>query len=342
MEADMDVGLFLFSFVLIYAGSVLFTNGVEWLGHKLRLSESVVGCVLSAVGTALPETLIPILAIFFVGGANGHNIGIGAILGAPFMLGTLAMFVTGVSIFAFRDRREQGAALNVRGSTKKRDLRFFIITYFTAVMVSLVPSDAIKPMLAPLFIGIYFVYLVSVFKGQDSCCKVVLDPLTLHVLSAKLRRGTARESPSVSHIVIQVALSLVLIVAGAQLFVAQIVSLAESLHLDAILLSLIVAPVATELPEKLNSVLWVRQGKDTLALGNLTGAMVFQSCIPVAFGIAFTSWTLGRFETINVSLTLIAGVLLYIQTMKNRLRSLSLLFNGVLYFIFLGLVVMFA
>ncbi|HXY87111.1 MAG TPA: hypothetical protein VEG44_01585 [Candidatus Acidoferrales bacterium] len=338
----MDVGLFLFSFVLIYAGSVLFTNGVEWLGHKLRLSESVVGCVLSAVGTALPETLIPILAIFFVGGANGYNVGIGAILGAPFMLGTLAMFVTGVSIFVFRNRQELGAALNVRGSTKKRDLRFFIITYFTAVMVSLIPSDTIKPMLAPLFIGIYFVYLVGVFKGQDSCCKAVLDPLTLHVLSAKLRRGTVRENPSVSHAVIQVALSLVLIVAGAQLFVAQIVSLAESLHLDAILLSLIVAPVATELPEKLNSVLWVRQGKDTLALGNLTGAMVFQSCIPVAFGIAFTPWTLGRFETINVLLTLIASVLLYIQIMKNRLRSLSLLFNGVLYIIFLGLVVMFA
>jgi len=146
----------------------------------------------------------------------------------------------------------------------------------------------------------------------------------------------------VSHTVIQVVLSLVLIIAGAQLFVAQIVSLAESLHLDAILLSLIVAPVATELPEKLNSVLWVRQGKDTLALGNITGAMVFQSCIPVAFGIAFTPWTLGRFEAINVSLTLVAGMVLYIQAMKNRLSALSLLFNGVFYFTFLGLVVMLA
>jgi hypothetical protein len=35
-------------------GSTLFTNGVEWLGREFRLSESVVGCVLAAVGTALP------------------------------------------------------------------------------------------------------------------------------------------------------------------------------------------------------------------------------------------------------------------------------------------------
>jgi cation:H+ antiporter len=338
----MDVGLFLLSFVFIYAGSTLFTNGVEWLGRKLRLSESVVGCVLAAVGTALPETLIPIIAILFVGGVSGNNVGIGAILGAPFMLGTLAMFVTGASILAFRNRREQGTTLNVRGPTKKRDLRFFLITYFIAVMVSLIPIDIIKPVIAPLFIAIYFVYLARVFKAEDVCCKAVLDPLTLDVLAAKLRKGTARDAPTISHTVVQVVLSLVLIIAGAQLFVNQIVSLAESLHLDATILALIVAPVATELPEKLNSVLWVRQGKDTLALGNITGAMVFQSCIPVAFGVAFTPWVLGRLEAINVSLTLIAGVVLYLQATKDRMTARSLLFNGVFYFMFLGLVIIFA
>ncbi len=336
----MDVGLFLLSFVFIYAGSALFTNGVEWLGRKLKLSESVVGCVLAAVGTALPETLIPIIAIFFVGGVSGHNVGIGTILGAPFMLGTLAMFVTGVSIFAFRNRREHGTALNVRGPTKKRDLRFFLITYFTAVMASLIPISTIKPIIAPLFIVIYVVYLMRVFKAADTRCRAVLDPLTLDVLAAQLRKGTARGTPLLSHTVLQVALSLVLIITGAQLFVNQIVNLAESLHVNATILALIVAPVATELPEKLNSVLWVRQGKDTLALGNITGAMVFQSCIPVAFGIAFTPWVLGRLEAINVSLTLIAGAVLYLQATKDSLTARSLLFNGVFYFVFLGLVVM--
>jgi hypothetical protein len=62
----------------------------------------------------------------------------------------------------------------------------------------------------------------------------------------------------------------------------------------------------------------------------------------VAFGIAFTPWTLGRFEAINVSLTLVAGLVLYIQVMKDKLSALSLLFNGVFYFIFLGLIVMLA
>ena len=32
--------------------------------------------------------------------------------------------------------------------------------------------------------------------------------------------------------------------------------------------------IATELPENVNSVLWIRRRKDTLAMGNITGAMV--------------------------------------------------------------------
>lgn len=338
----MDAGLFLLSFIFIYAGSTLFTNGVEWLGRKLNLSESVVGCVLAAVGTALPETFIPIIAIFTVGGVTGGDVGTGAILGAPFMLSTLAMFVTGAAIFAFRKRRKQGTTLSVRGPTKKRDLHFFLITYFIAVMAAFIPVDIVKPALAPLFVAIYLVYLVSVFKAEDACCKAVLDPLTLDLLFARLRKDTPKDIPRLSHVVVQVALSLVLIIVGAQLFVGQIVSLAESFNINPTILALIIAPIATELPEKLNSVLWVRQGKDTLALGNITGAMVFQSCIPVAFGIAFTPWVLGRLETINVSLTLIAGMALYLQGTKDRLTARSLLFNGAFYFAFLGLVLLFA
>ena len=92
----MDLLILLGSFVIILAGAELFTNGIEWFGRKLGLAEGAVGSVLAAVGTALPETMIPIIAILFVDGeAHSDEIGVGAILGAPFMLATLAMFVTG-------------------------------------------------------------------------------------------------------------------------------------------------------------------------------------------------------------------------------------------------------
>src|SRR5574339_1297136 len=98
----MDLLILAVAFVVILAGAELFTNGIEWFGRKLDLAEGAVGSVLAAVGTALPETMIPIIAILFAGGEASHEVGIGAILGAPFMLSTLAMFVTGMGVLAFR------------------------------------------------------------------------------------------------------------------------------------------------------------------------------------------------------------------------------------------------
>src|SRR3954469_21538161 len=94
----LDVLILLVALLVILFGAELFTNGIEWFGRKLGLAEGAVGSVLAAVGTALPETLIPIIAILFASGASSHEVGVGAILGAPFMLATLAMFVTGIAV----------------------------------------------------------------------------------------------------------------------------------------------------------------------------------------------------------------------------------------------------
>src|SRR5882672_4207853 len=107
--AILGVGL-----VVILAGSELFTNGIEWFGHKLDLAEGAVGSVLAAVGTALPETTIPLIAILFTGGAAANDVGIGAILGAPFMLATLAMAVLGITVLAMAERRTNGRHLEVQ------------------------------------------------------------------------------------------------------------------------------------------------------------------------------------------------------------------------------------
>jgi cation:H+ antiporter len=100
-------------------------------------------------------------------------------------------------------------------------------------------------------------------------------------------------------------------VGGAHLFVEQVIELADSIGVEPLALSLVFAPLATELPEKANSFFWVREGKDTLALGNITGAMVFQSTIPVAFGLAFTHWDLDRFAVLSAGLGLAGGLVAY-------------------------------
>jgi cation:H+ antiporter len=254
------------------------------------------------------------------------------------MLGTLALFITGMAVLILGRRRAMGAKINFDSQITRRDLSVFLLVYLGAVTVALIGPQQTKALIAPLFVAIYFVYVWRVFKTGKGSSDAPLQPLKLDSWAARLKSVTARQTPSMWLVLGQTALSLALIIAGAQVFVNQIVNLAEQLHASAMLLALVIAPIATELPEKLNSVLWVSQGKDALALGNITGAMVFQSCIPVAFGVAFTSWVLGPIELLSAVIALTAGLWVCVLAAKAKLTAPVLIFNGVLYLLFLSVV----
>jgi cation:H+ antiporter len=148
-------------------------------------------------------------------------------------------------------------------------------------------------------------------------------------------------TPRMRIIVSQVLVALALIVIGAQVFVGAVENLSVQIGLDATILALIIAPIATELPEKFNSVLWVRTRKDTLAMGNITGAMVFQSCLPTVLGLLFTTWTFSEQSAISFASAGVAFVatILIFGTMlrKGSLSAWTLLIGGPLYLLYVYL-----
>src|SRR3954454_14004579 len=115
----MDFVYLVASFMVILAGALLFTNAVEWLGHRLGIGEGTVGSLLAAVGTAMPETLIAIVALLSVN-EGSEDIAIGAIVGAPFLLATLAMGLVGLFAYLSRDNREQGMRCSFLRPTLQR------------------------------------------------------------------------------------------------------------------------------------------------------------------------------------------------------------------------------
>src|SRR3977135_435529 len=124
--SPVDIVLIVGAFVLLLAGAEVSTNGVEWLGLKLRISEGATGSILAAIGTATPETLIPVVAILFTNSADSDEIGVGAILGAPFMLATLLMLLIGATAYFLRKRRGRDT-LRVDAAHATRDLSFFLV-----------------------------------------------------------------------------------------------------------------------------------------------------------------------------------------------------------------------
>ncbi len=329
--------LLIVSLVVIVGASELFTNAIETLGARLNLSEGVTGSVFAAVGTALPETMVPLVAIF-----TGHEraiseeVGVGAILGAPFMLSTLAMCLVGLAAWRYRKRRKS-PVISPEPRGLRRDMEFFLFAFGLAFLVAFTPQSfhVLRLFVAIILVLSYGLYLFLTIRASSDLVEDghgTEEPKALYI--SRIFKG------HILFVFLQMFVAVLLIILGAKGFVQGVEHLAGPLHIPIIALSLLIVPIATELPEKINSILWTRRGKDTLAVGNVTGAMVFQGSLLPAIGIFLTPWHVNMTVMTSGIVTLAAALWIYFLARKRaaRLRPLYLMFNGLLYLTFVFIV----
>jgi len=326
--------LFVMLIVILIAAEV-FTNALEHLGEKLGISEGVTGSIFAAVGTALPETMVPLLALL-TGTQNiatNEEIGVGSILGAPLMLATLSISLMAISVW--KSRGTQGY-LRPENTGLTRDLNFFIIAFSFAAIAMYVPHSlsTVRYGIGACMVMIYFIYVM----------------MTINASKALVEDGHATEAGSdmllckiglpnnMIVIVLQLVLGVGLLIAGAKGFINGVEAAAHIIGISALLLSLLIIPIATELPEKVNSILWIRKGKDTLAFGNITGAMVFQGTLLPAIGIMLTPWAPRSEVVLGIAMTLIAAIWLRYLVANGGIKVWHLLVNGLMYITYLALV----
>ena len=353
----LNISIFTLAFAALLLGATIFTNGIEWLGHKTGMSESATGSILAAVGTALPETMIPVIAIYTVwvtgGASSAEDVGVGAILGAPFMLATIAMFLIGCSLIFFKSRRSSGAQLKIYSPATLTDLSFFIIAYTLALIAAIVPWRTLSIVIAFILLVLYAVYIRRTLRSGVDIEAESLDDLYLGKVCdrtigriSSLNISDQSSNPSTILVSLQSLLALGIIILGAHMFIDAVEWLSSDvLSLPIAVIALLLAPLATELPEKMNSVIWISKGKDVLALGNITGALVFQSTIPVVLGILFTSWnlsfdwgTVGFLNALSAILAIAGTSLLYVRVKYSKdgmLDRIPFLIGGILYLLFI-------
>ena len=296
----------------IYFACEWFVNAVEWLGVRLKVGPVAVGTVLAAVGTALPESVVTLVAVLFGSPEHGNDIAVGAAMGGPLVVGTIAYGVTGAMLMWRKKRLRvavvvgptpaRGAATGTAspsaGTTTPtltdpgdlagvdtvrlaRDQTWFLAIFTVKVSLGLV-AFAIKPWLGLMFFAVYAVYFVKEIKGTgEQASALDLEPLKLQ---------PRRAAPGTLAVTVQILVTLAVIFGASQLFVKQLEWAGPALGLPAVVVALLLSPIATELPEIMNAIIWVRQGKTELALANISGAMMIQATIPSGIGILFTPW----------------------------------------------------
>ena len=320
---------------LIVVAAEVFTNALEHLGERLKISEGVTGSLFAAVGTAMPESIVPLVAIFAGTQDQEMNaaIGIGAILGAPLMLATLAPCLMAISVT--RRRRADGM-LTPERTGLRRDLHFFLLCFAISLGALYVPPQhgIVRVSIAILLVFIYFTYVLLTLRVSS---QLVADGhgTEAHEEMFLCRFGLPDRMPVLA---LQLLGGFALLVLGAKGFVHGVSNASAEFGLSPLLLSLLVIPIATELPEKVNSILWLRRHKDTLAFGNITGAMVFQGSLLPAIGISLTPWAPNLHILAGVIVTFIAATWLTVLAHTGHIRVWHLYLNGVLYAGYLVLV----
>jgi cation:H+ antiporter len=320
------VVLLLASAAVIYLACEFFVNGVEWVGHRFGVSRTAVGTVLAAFGTALPESVVTLVAVAFGTTPAQHDIGVGAALGGPLVLATIAYAVVGLVFLASRTPQRRRIAGEFSSRRLAGDQAWFLAIFVFKVGLGLV-AFAWKPWLGLLFLAAYGLYVWRELKSEGQAEDEGVDFEAL-----KLRPRT--EHPATAWAVVQTLGALVVIFVASQLFVHQLEAVGPWLGLSPQLVALLLSPIATELPETLNAVIWVRQGKTSLALGNISGAMMIQATVPSALGMFFTPWMLDRPLLWAGAVTMAAIAVMLVLLWRQALTAKRLVALAALYGVF--------
>jgi cation:H+ antiporter len=320
--------LFFGSAGLIYFSCEYFVNGVEWLGKRLEISQTATGTILAAFGTALPESVVTFVAVVFGHTAAEREIGIGAALGGPLALSTLAYGVVGLTLIGsvkLKVRRKE--SLDVDSRRLSRDQGWFLSIFLCKLALGLVAFPG-KPWLGCLFLAAYALYVVKELRREER----TVDERDLEPL--KFRPKDLQ--PTLFWAALQTGVALVVIFVASRIFVAQLDVIGPLLGLRPQLVALLLSPIATEMPETMNAIIWVRQGKENMALANISGAMMIQATIPTALGLFGTPWLFERPLIIAGGVTAITVLALFFMFRGGKVTGKRLSWASLFYLLFAG------
>jgi cation:H+ antiporter len=321
--------------VAIYLACEWFVNAVEWLGARMKVGPVAVGTVLAAIGTALPESVVTLVAVAFGGSDDRKDIGVGAAMGGPLALSTVAYAVAGLMVFLVARSTARSSGVSVATARTElmrdvdvprlaRDQVWFLAIFVFKFALGLV-AFAIKPWLGVLFFVAYIAFFIKELREEGVAQSDDLEPLKLQPRSTQ---------PSTWAVVTQTVITLVLIYFASQLFVHQLEWVGPEIGIAPTVVALLLSPIATELPEIMNAIIWIRQRKTSLALANISGAMMIQATVPSGIGIIFTSWKFDAPLVLAGAVTIAAVAYLTVLLRSNRMHPLVFAGAGLLYVVF--------
>ena len=302
------------SVAAVFLSSLLFVNAIEYASHIMKWSHSFTGAIVAPLFTSIPESIIFIVAVFIRRGVSGSEIGLGLIFGEPFMISSIAYFLIFVSILisAF------AAGRRLTGMPVERALRipflFVLLLFPLTLLPGIFHSVLLRYATGAFFLVLSVVYVNSVRK------QVSFEP------SGEPDRPYFKMfGKSDGLVLLQLALSAVLLYFGAELMVSAISAISAASGISALAVSILIIPLATAIPETLSAMVWAFRGKNSLAIGSVVGEKVLYATFYPGVAMFLVPWNLDIQVYVSVFATTAVSLAMFAFIRKGRMSPYALL-----------------
>ncbi|MBR0258907.1 MAG: calcium/sodium antiporter [Prevotella sp.] len=276
----IDIVIIVIGIICVLKGADFLTEGAAALARRVNIPEIVIGLTIVAAGTSAPELFVSIVSAL----KDTPDLAVGNVVGSNTMN---SMLIVGCAAMV--------APMTISRSTVKKDIPFSIAASILLLLLTLNSFlGRFDGILLLAGFAVFMIYSLRQAKnGQDAA------PTEEKQLNPWLS-------------VLYIALGLVGLVIGSNLFVDHASSLALALGISEGVVGLTVVAGGTSLPELATSVVAARKGQSAIAIGNVIGSNVFNILLILGLTATISPLQIEGITTIDMAVMLLSVVLVWL------------------------------
>jgi cation:H+ antiporter len=279
--------------------SWILSYGAEHLSEKY--GAKFVGRVLLSIATTLPE-----IAIVMYAAANGsYGVAIGSGLGSNLLMMTLGL---AIMLIIATTRLSKAPLKQIDVSTFKNDMIFLI----SAAVISFVLFlDGYNYSDGFIFLGLFAGYIIlSLYEMKIENREKVANTMNHNADNADnndkkliIEKGISYNNKKFIKAMGAFLIGAIGIVIGAEPFIHSLEGFSADVGISAVILAVIISPIAGEMPEKISMMLLARKGAAgaAIAIANVLGSKILNNTLLLAVAVFAAMYSFGFYETIEIT-----------------------------------------
>lgn len=322
--------------------SWILSYGAEHLSEKF--GAKFVGRVLLSIATTLPEIAI----VIYAAAQGSFGIAIGSGLGSNLLMMTLGL---AIMLIIATTRLSKAPLKQIDVSTFKNDMIFLILAAIISFVLFL---DGFNYIDAFIFMGLFAGYIIlSLYEmKKENREKISNKNISENsnnnnnnhdlIVEQDISNDTNDDKKKFLKAIGTFFLGAIGILFGAEPFIHSLEGLSVEIGISAVVLAVIISPIAGEMPEKISMMLLARKGAAgaSIAIANVLGSKILNNTLLLAVAVFAAMYSFGFDKVIEMTEILYYQIILVtivtiVAVLPMFRKKIGLRFGFVLLFMYI-------